>query len=164
MGLSRRDLARCCQGYRAASPAARGTRGDAGAAGCPELLRVMPGAIPSGPQVLPELRARCASRGGAFPGEACSEHRPAATPLTHSRPEPRRRQDFLCAAFEAFTCLAALDLHNQILIPVVMHWVYPHFLWHLHFKSCDVWRWEGSLVVIPYCFKTIFNRRHFQKA
>ena len=52
------------QDYPAASPAARGTRGDAGAANRPALLRVMSGAFFLGPQVLPELGARCTLQQG----------------------------------------------------------------------------------------------------
>lgn len=43
---------------------------------------------------------RSSGRGAPF-GEACSKLLPAATPRIHFGPEPRGRQDFLCAAFEA---------------------------------------------------------------
>lgn len=52
------------QGYGAASPQARGTRGSAGAAGLPRWVETMPGDFPSGPQVLPEVRAGCSPRLG----------------------------------------------------------------------------------------------------
>ena len=78
------------QGYTAASPQARGTRGSAGVTGCLGFRRVMPGAFLSLPQVLPELRARFAAWRGLLGAPARRDAR------THSRPELKGRQDFLC--------------------------------------------------------------------
>lgn len=96
LGVSRRDLARCC---RATGPL--------------PLRRAVPAAVlepPAAPGSSGWCRAlSCPARRcfrscgrGAPLGEACSaELLPAATPRIQFRPEPRGKQDFLCAAFEA---------------------------------------------------------------
>lgn len=129
------------QGYRAASPQACGTRGGARAAGRPPLRWVMPGIFPAGPQVLPEWRARCVPRRGRLAARAGGNCPPSlqAWALGGGRisSEPPLRR--------STPRLAALDLHNQKHSSGDAVGV-STLRWHLYFKSCDVWRWEGSLV------------------
>lgn len=84
------------RGDWAASSQARGTRGGAVAADRPSLQRVMPEAFPSGPQVLPELRAMCAPAPARSAGSS-EPPRLSAHALGLSPGEGR----LLCAAFEA---------------------------------------------------------------
>ncbi|XP_043442798.1 uncharacterized protein LOC125160712 [Prionailurus viverrinus] len=120
LGLRRRDLARC---GRAASPQACGTRGGARAAGRPPLPWVMPGAFPSGLQVLPEWPPRGAPRRGPLAAPARRDCRPSP----QARALGGGRISSVQLLRRSTPRLAALDLHNQKLIPVEMQWVCPRF-------------------------------------